>query len=495
VGSDASEPTRLAGRAGSAARVPPLALLVLAAALALVHLALPLASLLRLVPLNYNEGWNAYHAEAVFSERPLYPAADALFPNNYPPLSFVLIAWLARGLGDPIRVGRLLSVAALFVIAVEIGWLARLATGSTRLGGFAAFLFVALMGACFGDYVGMNDPQLMAHALMLGGLVLVAGGQSWLRLAGAALLIGVGGLVKHSPVALPLAITGWLFGRDRRAFGRWLAVSAGVVVAALAALLLPYGTIAFESILRPRPASLRIAAGVSPGWLAGLSAPLALALLAAQPAWRDRLARLLLLYGALALGVGFALTTGEGVSYNAYFDLLIALCLLGAFLLRTVQLAPADARLAPAWVLALGMLIWPLLEAPHALLGLGPRILELEASETATLEDVGYLTSSAGPCLCETLTLCFWAGKPAEVDLFNSRQDFRSGLVEEEKLLARIARGEFAVVQLTGIWKDRDDNQVSAQLARELLRHYVVDRVSTNGVFLRPRRDPSHPAS
>src|SRR5512145_1184156 len=62
----------------------PLGLLLFTGALALVHLALPVASLPWLAARGYNEGWNAYHAEAVLSERPLYPAPDELFPNNYP---------------------------------------------------------------------------------------------------------------------------------------------------------------------------------------------------------------------------------------------------------------------------------------------------------------------------------------------------------------------------------------------------------------------------
>jgi hypothetical protein len=86
------------------------------------------------------------------------------------------------------------------------------------------------------------------------------------------------------------------------------------------------------------------------------------------------------------------------------------------------------------------------------------------------------------------LALCFWAGKPASVDLFNSRQAFQSGLVSEGPLLQQLARGEFSTVQLTSIYKDRDDERVSFQLVRILQQHYVVDRVSANGVFLRPRR-------
>ena len=116
----------------NATPLPP-ALLVLAAVLALVHLALPLASLPRLVSSNYNEGWNAYHASAVFSERPLYPPPGDLFPNNYPPLSFAGVALLTRLFGDPVLWGRVLSLLAFLAICTEVSLLARRASGSSRI--------------------------------------------------------------------------------------------------------------------------------------------------------------------------------------------------------------------------------------------------------------------------------------------------------------------------------------------------------------------------
>jgi hypothetical protein len=462
-----------------------LALLVLAALLALVHLALPLASMPAFASLNYNEGWNAYHAAAVFSERPLYPPPGDLFPNNYPPLSFAVVALLERLFGDPVLAGRLLSLLGFLVICVEIGLLARRASGSWRHGLYAGLLFAALLGAAFGDYVGVNDPQLLSHALVLGGAVLVTERRSPARIAGAALLMGLGGLVKHNLVALPLAITAWLWLRDRRAFAHWAAAAAAFVVVALAGLWLAHGSDVFGSMLGVRETSLRTAAHMSANWLRSLAAPLAIGALALREAWRDPDAQWLALYAALSLTLGVIFTAGEGVSYNAFFDLVIALSLLGSFLLGRSGSA------IPAVALALALLLDPLLRAPHALLGLGPGLDEIAKLESATSKDVDYLSAIQGPALCETLSLCFWAGKPPTVDLFNSRQAFWAGRADEQQLVERIARREFAVVQLISVYKNRNDLRVSAGLASALLRDYVVDRASANGVFLRPRRGTS----
>jgi hypothetical protein len=328
----------------------------------------------------------------------------------------------------------------------------------------------------------VNDPQLLAHALVLGGAVLVTSGRSPVRIAGAALLMGLGGLVKHNLIALPLAITAWLWLRDRKAFAHWAAAAAAVVVVALAGLWLVHGEEVFGSILGVRETSLRTAAHMSADWLRSLAAPLAIGALALREAWRDPDAQWLALYAALGLALGVVFTAGEGVSYNAFFDLTIALSLLGSFLLTRSGYA------IPAVALALALLLDPLLRAPHALLGLGPALDGVAKLESATSKDVDYLSAHEGPALCETLALCFWAGKPEAVDLFNSRQAFWAGRADEQQLVAKIERREFAVVQLISIYKNRNDLRVSNGLASALLRDYVVDRASANGVFLRPRR-------
>ena len=59
-----------------------------------------------------NEGWNAYHADQAMRGTGLYPPPDGLTANNYPPLSYYLIGWLGRAFGDPLYVGRALSLLA-----------------------------------------------------------------------------------------------------------------------------------------------------------------------------------------------------------------------------------------------------------------------------------------------------------------------------------------------------------------------------------------------
>src|SRR5215469_3986319 len=70
------------------------------------------------VPLDPNEGWNAYHASAAIARRNPYPPAESFLVNNYPPFSFYVIGIIGLWLGDNIVAGRLVSLAAFVVLCI-----------------------------------------------------------------------------------------------------------------------------------------------------------------------------------------------------------------------------------------------------------------------------------------------------------------------------------------------------------------------------------------
>src|SRR5262249_42758818 len=86
-----------------------LAALSMLSSAALVVLSKPLALLFRFVPRTYNEGWNAFWAEAVARKSALYVSADSLIANNYPPVSFYVVSAVGRVIGDNVIAGRLVS--------------------------------------------------------------------------------------------------------------------------------------------------------------------------------------------------------------------------------------------------------------------------------------------------------------------------------------------------------------------------------------------------
>ena len=72
------------------------------------------------LPLDPNEGWNAYHAAAAMSGTPLYPGPRSFMIDNYPPLSFYLVGALGRLFGDNIFAGRIIALLSFFFVSFGI---------------------------------------------------------------------------------------------------------------------------------------------------------------------------------------------------------------------------------------------------------------------------------------------------------------------------------------------------------------------------------------
>ena len=119
----------------------------------------------------FTESWNAYHQDAVAAGDRLYPSADELVVNSYPPLSFFTIGALGWLFGDNLFVGRAVSLIGLFAISIEIAIIVRLIAGSLTAGIVGAAWYVAFMAHNATSYVGANDPQIAGLAIMGAALV------------------------------------------------------------------------------------------------------------------------------------------------------------------------------------------------------------------------------------------------------------------------------------------------------------------------------------
>ena len=122
-----------------------------------------------------NEGWNAYHADSAMRGSGLYPPPDGLVANNYPPLSYFLIGWLGRLFGDPLYVGRALSLIATCAIGLFAGLAVRRLGGSRAAALLGGFWFVATMAILriLCRHERAADPRSCHHG---GGAVLVSQG-------------------------------------------------------------------------------------------------------------------------------------------------------------------------------------------------------------------------------------------------------------------------------------------------------------------------------
>lgn len=413
-------------------------------------LAGPLLTLPHHIPLNPNEGWNAYLAERAMAgdpTRPLYPPPGAMVFNNYPPLSFLLLGLAGRTTGDMIVTGRLVALLSLLASAGLVTSCVRRMGGTRPAAALAGLLMALYATTTFHGYVAIDDPQWLAHAIMLAGLATLLPAALDTsrpgRVAAAALLIVAGGFVKHNLIALPLAVTLWLAWYDRRALAVWCGTSALGLLAGFGLTTGLYGPDFLTDLLHHTRtlATTGLIEGLRQ--LAELLGPLlAASLLWAGPPPDTRMRRMrafVTLFLVLAVGTGLFEHMGDGVNYNALFESLIAACLaVGLALSRPA----GHARLA-ACLSILPLLVLVPIQMDHE-----ARDLHTLPTRTAQWQAaIAHLRVTPGPAACETLALCYWAGKEETVDFFNLTQALLTG--RQTYPFAEITRRHgFALVEI-----------------------------------------------
>lgn len=443
-----------------------------------------------LVSKGYNEGWGAFLATHALDEKPLYPKSGALYANNYPPVSFYVIAGLGSLIGDHIIAGRLLSIVGVFWVGASIAAIVRLLGGQILVALFSGLLFVAYLAAYHGYFVGMNEPQLLGHAIMLSGLIIfLRGGERRPYLFLTALVMLIAGLVKHNLIALPIALTIWLFLHARKDFGFWLLSSFLLLSTALLILFLSYGEAFFVNIVT-RGYSLALAVHQFVLWISPLHLYLTAAFLLVLLSHQSPGTILVGLYVLIAGIWGFFISGGDGVWHNAVFDLVIAVVIasglfIGTFAHRCQERWPSRSI---THVLVAILCLPILLKLPHTIGNLKRALTSLPRSEQLVAEDVAFIAGRKGPVLCENLALCYWAGKTLEADFFNLGQKLKAGLVSESALIASLENRAFSLIQMdagTGT-SFRLPQRINEALSRE----YVITRSSRkSGVFLEPAKN------
>lgn len=470
----------------SLARWADFALMIVVAALVL-RSAVRIWRVLRVIglkiPLDPDEGWNAYHATAAMMSGSPYPAASSFMSNNYPPLSFYLVGGLGSALGDHILAGRIISFGSFVAVAAGIAFLARRFGSTLSEALFGALFFTGFL-LLFSDYVGMDDPQLLAHALQMGGVAVLFSKRSRLAPEAAAALLVCGLFVKHNLIALPVAAAVWLLTTDRRASLRLTGTMLALGLAGLAAFRLSFGFDLLSRLNSSRLYSFSLLAQNFGSWIVPAVLPFAATL--AGGVIDTGAPRFCAIYALVALGLGTAFLGGFGVDMNAMFDADIALSL-GAALALTMLRRRTGGRRRLAVPFAGFAIVLPLmLTIPRSL---RPELLQTETwlhprrdeAEVAA-EDIAWLRARPGPVMCEMLSLCYWAGKPAEVDVFNLDQQFRTASRHKESFLRALADHAYAGIQL-----DSSEPLFSDDVQDAILQNYRIVRTSDNGQFLVPR--------
>jgi hypothetical protein len=450
--------------------------LVLLALVCLVGMWRVMAGLGLQVPLDPNEGWNAYHAAAAIHGRPLYPPPQAYLVNNYPPLSYYVVGVMGLVTGDNIIAGRIVSLLAfatilggLFVIAKRLGASPLEACLAPLL--FAAALLITT------DYVGMDDPQLLAHAVSLCGLVVLLSSTPR-RIALAALLFVLAFFVKHAVVAMPIAATLWLLWRDRKAGLKLAGFGLVFLLIGLVMFRVIYGVSLLTVVATARLYSFEALRTALWSWLQW-SGVLIAAL--AGLIWQrrhDAGVQLCALYASIGIAIGAVFLGGAGVDPNVLFDADMALALSAALAISSF----ADWRQPVLAGLCALPLLWIAATSEE---WLEANLIWHPLREEARVAggDIAFMAGRNGPALCEMLSFCYWAGKPPAVDFFNVGQQFDTGTRSDAELVRQITEKRFAVIQF-----DPDSPYSLGENVHEAMdRSYRVHHEDWYGTFYVPR--------
>jgi hypothetical protein len=458
--------------------------------------AYPFSRAFRLLQITYNEGWNVYNAQRAALHLPLYTSTYGWTAVNYPALSFHLVAWLSQFTSEYLFTARILSLAGLCLCGVFAGLIVNLTTRSKWAAWFSGLFLVAVFCADANTFVGMDDPQMLAQAFFLAGFyAYLRGGRKGCALEATALLFVVGGNIKHNLIEFPLAVLLDLLLTAPRRAARFAA--GGALMAAISVGLTSRidGTAYVSCLLTPRGYSLAHAATNLSATLLPLLLPTAAAFWMARLCWKTPARRVLALLLCCALAVDAFFSGGRGVTINGIFGMMLAIVLLnGVFWTEFSSLATGRLKvLTQASVCAIFFLWLAIPMATAHNLRTDKALARSRAGEQNFALEAAYVRQQPGPALCESLLLCYYAGKPYVYDPFNATRFIYLGRLDASVIVNRLRNQEYGAVQLSAsveqlIARHRADSHFAPSILRAIQQDYRVGFTNENGVVYLPRK-------
>jgi hypothetical protein len=454
--------------------------------------------------INYNEGWNVYHDREAINGHTLYgnPATNPIAPVNYPPLSFYIVGLAGFISGNYLIAGRILSLGSLFLFSLAGVLILRFSDIRWIPAVFSGLAMLALFSTYAQEYVGMNDPQMLAHAITVAGLLIyILRGKTISGLAATALILNMGLFTKHNILPVTIAVTLDILFRSRNRFFLWLGffTLSFIVIDALFAfqsggffldqILIGRGYNTDRTISQLNKLDIPfLLTALTAGWTA-------LTLLS------ESKLRIFSFYLAISALAGLYFSGGSGTNINMFFDLFIAIGFLLGIALHHLQMFTVQ---YPA-IHKVGFWLLPPLVVAVLLFHIPDRLPKsnshhlLQLFQDNFLQDAAYLKSTPGQAFCENLLLCFTADKQLIMDPFLASEMAITGVLDENLILQIFETRQFSMVQLN---KQLTDEQLKANKYSSIRRYgfttsnmriaigkyYEMDRKVSSGVFYKARQ-------
>ena len=410
----------------------------------------PLLAIFHHIPRDYNEGWNAYWQATALQGGAMYPPVSSAVVNNYPPLSFYAIGLLGRYLGDNIIAGRWVALFSLFWISINVALWLRVSGSSRAIAALGGALCVSAFVSYAPHYIAMNDPQLLAHAVMTSALVVLWRFNRSSAIASACLMV-IAGFIKHLLIPIPLATAALLALRRKRDFFAWLLAMTTVLAIGFSLAWLAYGASFFSALNLPRTYDARIAVWET-SKISVLLSPLLVCmgigtwshLTALHETRVSDKALFAILYLIIAGASGALAAGGAGVDKNAFFDLFVACCLCTALAIEELSAKPAAIRGSLALV-CMAFVAIAAVRLPREI----EDISSLDTREREAGREVELIANLGNEHVaCETLALCYWAKRPFAVDFFSYGQKLAKSVLPPSSCESLFGSGRIELVQV-----------------------------------------------
>jgi 4-amino-4-deoxy-L-arabinose transferase-like glycosyltransferase len=430
-----------------------LALLAIVGFFSLFTAVVPFCRAFYRVAINYNEGWNVYVASALTHHFLLYPSRYSWTTVNYPIGSFYVASQLSKLTGDYLFTARVLSLLGLALSCILVGAITKRITGASIPAFLSACFCLALFCANANQYVGMDDPQMVAQVFFLAGVLLYVSrraGAMWLP--GVALLFALGGTFKHNLIDLPLAVLLDLcFVSGRRAL-QFLIYGVLFLSAAVALNIHVGGPFFIACLLTPRLYSFPKAVGEFVKFYGVIQLPLLATAIAVAHAAKNASSRVISIWFVASLILGIAFAGGSGVSVNTFFSNFLSMSVLVGIFIGMAWTTSLGGLRDGAWLrvglplVLFGSLLFPL----QTSVSLRPThwLRKIRMQQETFERDVSFLRSKQGPVICEDLLRCYFAGKPYVYDPFNSTSLIESGKLDGGEIISKIEKQEYGAIQL-----------------------------------------------
>ncbi len=427
------------------AEIPPelLVALVVLAALALIYFAWPVYRAFLPLQIDSNEPWNAYHADALHAGQALY-VFDDFISNNYPPLSFYLVNALSAATGtDVLYVGRLLSLAATAATALAVWGCVRQLGASRLAAAVGGIWWLATMARWYSGWIGMDDPHVVALAVMAGALVYALRYANDDRAVLAVVLMAVAGFYKHTLVAIPITTLLWLTLCNRRRGLCATFIGLTAMVVGLGVCGLSFGAAFFHDMLLPRHYDLiRGLAGI--GRMQFIAPALVIAVGWATYRRHSDAGRFVLLFAAIAFVSSVGQSSADGVADNAGFELIVATAVGIGCAFDDLAAIPALRQwgIKRSQIVLLAILIARLLIssriAPYLLLSSPDFRADLNQRSLIMKAESARIAAIPGRVACNVALVCRFAGKQFVFDPFPVYEDVVTGRLSEQDVLDQL---------------------------------------------------------